>query len=86
MPIDIEKWRSKIAWYRQKEAERDVNGGVAPLGAADDLVELLDAYVAARNEIEALRKEVEDQRLELCRYDDAWCKTDEERELRPRPR
>lgn len=39
---------------------------------------------AMLNEIVALRKQVEDQRLELCRYDDAWCETDEERQLRPR--
>lgn len=51
--------------------------GTTAVMETEDVLTILD-------EIEALREKVEQQRLELCRYDDAWCETDEERQLRPR--
>ena len=70
--VDIEMLRKGLATYRKSQ--------YTPMEEwfDDGVIETL------LNEIVALREQVEMQRLELCRYDDAWCQTDEERQLRPR--
>lgn len=67
------------------EGVQAANLGMTVLTNLDVIVAALESYgTDCEARIVALREQVEAQRLELCRYDDAWCETDEERQLRPR--
>lgn len=79
MPIDVEKLREALAKFRKYEETKIAGDG----GGLDNFIHE-DEVEAMLTEIEQLRAQVEEQRLELCRHNDAWCKTDEERKLRPR--